>query len=78
MSIYIGIPFCPTKCAYCTFPAYAIRRKSGRVETFLDGLHEEIREMGKWLTEQDMKITTIYFGGGTPTSIEAEEMDALV
>ena len=77
VSIYIGIPFCPTKCAYCTFPAYAIRRKSGRVESFLDGLHEEIREMGKWLTEHDMKITTIYFGGGTPTSIEAEEMDAL-
>ena len=77
VSIYIGIPFCPTKCAYCTFPAYAIRRKSGRVESFLDGLHEEIREMGKWLTEKDMKITTIYFGGGTPTSIEAEEMDEL-
>ena len=77
VSIYIGIPFCPTKCAYCTFPAYAIRRKSGRVESFLEGLHEEIREMGKWLTERNMKITTIYFGGGTPTSIEAEEMDAL-
>ncbi|QUW23455.1 coproporphyrinogen III oxidase [Sporosarcina sp. Marseille-Q4063] len=77
VSIYIGIPFCPTKCAYCTFPAYAIRRKSGRVESFLDGLHEEIREMGRWLTEKDMKITTIYFGGGTPTSIEAEEMDEL-
>ena len=77
VSIYIGIPFCPTKCAYCTFPAYAIHRKNGRVENFLDGLHVEIREIGKWLTERDIKITTIYFGGGTPTSIEAEEMDAL-
>lgn len=77
VSIYIGIPFCPTKCAYCTFPAYAIHRKNGRVESFLDGLHEEIREIGKWLTQRDKKITTIYFGGGTPTSIEADEMDAL-
>lgn len=77
VSIYIGIPFCPTKCAYCTFPAYAIRRANGRVDSFLDALHEEIREMGRWLTERNMKITTIYFGGGTPTSIEAEEMDAL-
>jgi coproporphyrinogen dehydrogenase HemZ len=77
VSIYIGIPFCPTKCAYCTFPAYAINRKNGRVETFLDGLHDEIREMGKWLTARNTTITTIYFGGGTPTSIEAEEMDAL-
>ena len=77
VSIYIGIPFCPTKCAYCTFPAYAIHRKRGRVETFLDGLHEEIRQLGDWLTARDVKVTTIYFGGGTPTSIEAEEMDAL-
>ncbi|GKV57086.1 coproporphyrinogen III oxidase [Sporosarcina sp. NCCP-2222] len=77
VSLYIGIPFCPTKCAYCTFPAYAIHRKNGRVESFLDGLHEEMREIGKWLKERDIKITTIYFGGGTPTSIEADEMDAL-
>ena len=79
ISVYIGIPFCPTKCAYCTFPAYAIgsNRKHGRVTTFLDGLHIELREMGKWLTKNSMKITSIYWGGGTPTSIEAEEMDAL-
>lgn len=79
ISVYIGIPFCPTKCAYCTFPAYAIQsnRKVGRVDTFLDGLHIEIREMGKWLTDNNMKITSIYWGGGTPTSIEADEMDAL-
>ncbi len=79
ISIYIGIPFCPTKCAYCTFPAYAIgsNRKQGRVTTFLEGLHIELREMGKWLKDNDMKITSIYWGGGTPTSIEAHEMDAL-
>lgn len=79
VSIYIGIPFCPTKCAYCTFPAYAIQsnRKQGRVATFLDGLHYEIEEMGKWLKENNIKITSVYFGGGTPTSIEADEMDAL-
>lgn len=79
LSVYIGVPFCPTKCAYCTFPAYAIgsNRKQGRVESFIDGLHEEIRQMGKWLKENNMQITTVYWGGGTPTSIEAEEMDAL-
>lgn len=79
ISIYIGVPFCPTMCAYCTFPAYAIQsnRKAGRVEKFIDGLHIELREMGKWLTEKNMRITSIYWGGGTPTSIEADEMDAL-
>lgn len=79
LSIYIGVPFCPTMCAYCTFPAYAIQsnRKAGRVEKFIDGLHIELRELGKWLTEKNMRITSIYWGGGTPTSIEADEMDAL-
>ncbi|MED1202418.1 coproporphyrinogen III oxidase [Heyndrickxia acidicola] len=77
VSIYIGIPFCPTKCAYCTFPAYAILGKQGRVDSFLSGLHYEMRETGKWLKERGIKITTVYFGGGTPTSITAEEMDLL-
>lgn len=77
VSIYIGIPFCPTKCAYCTFPAYAINGRQGSVNSFLGGLHYEIREMGRWLKENDIKITTIYYGGGTPTSITAEEMDML-
>ncbi|KAA0547509.1 coproporphyrinogen III oxidase [Bacillus sp. BGMRC 2118] len=77
VSIYIGIPFCPTKCAYCTFPAYAINGKQGKVDSFLGGLHYEMREMGKWLKENNINITTIYYGGGTPTSITAEEMDLL-
>lgn len=77
VSIYIGIPFCPTKCAYCTFPAYAINGRQGSVNSFLGGLHYEMREIGKWLKENGINITTIYFGGGTPTSITAKEMDML-
>jgi oxygen-independent coproporphyrinogen III oxidase len=77
VSIYIGIPFCPTKCAYCTFPAYAINGRQGSVNSFLGGLHFEMREIGKWLKENNIRITTVYYGGGTPTSITAEEMDML-
>jgi oxygen-independent coproporphyrinogen III oxidase len=77
VSIYIGIPFCPTKCAYCTFPAYAINGRQGSVDSFLGGLHHEIRKIGDWLKNNDIKITTVYYGGGTPTSITAEEMDML-
>lgn len=77
VSIYIGIPFCPTKCAYCTFPAYAIRANKGSVSTFLAGLHYEIGAIGNFLKENNIAITTVYYGGGTPTSITAEEMDAL-
>lgn len=77
VSLYIGIPFCPTKCAYCTFPAYAINGRQGSVNSFLGGLQYEMREIGKWLKENGINITTIYFGGGTPTSITADEMDML-
>ena len=77
VSIYIGIPFCPTKCAYCTFPAYAIQGKQGSVDAFLIGLHYEMEQIGRFLRERNISITTIYYGGGTPTSITAEEMDAL-
>lgn len=77
VSLYIGIPFCPTKCAYCTFPAYAIGAHKNSVEAYLDALHEEIRAIGKFLTEKNIQVTTIYFGGGTPTAITAEQMDDL-
>ncbi len=77
VSIYIGIPFCPTKCAYCTFPAYAIKANKGSVSGFLAGLHYELKEIGTFLKEKGIGVTTIYFGGGTPTSITADEMDAL-
>jgi oxygen-independent coproporphyrinogen III oxidase len=77
VSIYIGIPFCPTKCAYCTFPAYAINGRQGSVDSFLGGLHYEIKKIGEWLKEKGVRITTVYYGGGTPTSITAEEMDML-
>jgi oxygen-independent coproporphyrinogen III oxidase len=77
VSIYIGIPFCPTKCAYCTFPAYAINGRQGSVNSFLGGLHYEMQKVGAWLKEKDVRITTVYYGGGTPTSITAEEMDML-
>ncbi|PLR81180.1 coproporphyrinogen III oxidase [Bacillus canaveralius] len=77
VSIYIGIPFCPTKCAYCTFPAYAINGRQGTVNSFLGGLHFEIRTIGAWLKKNNIRITTVYYGGGKPTSISAEEMDML-
>ena len=77
VSLYIGIPFCPTKCAYCTFPAYDIQGLQGSVYDFLTGLHYEMEQIGRWLAENNKKVTTIYYGGGTPTSIEAEQMNAL-
>ncbi|OEF98928.1 coproporphyrinogen III oxidase [Vulcanibacillus modesticaldus] len=78
VSIYIGIPYCPTKCSYCTFPAYAINRKQGAVLDFLQALHLEIDLIGKWLKESNKKVTTIYFGGGTPTSLSPNQLNDIL
>ncbi|TDM07467.1 coproporphyrinogen III oxidase [Macrococcus lamae] len=78
VSVYIGIPFCPTKCAYCTFPAYSILVHKNDVPEFLVGLLHEIKETGEWLKRNDIKVTSIYFGGGTPTSITPEDLKLLL
>jgi oxygen-independent coproporphyrinogen-3 oxidase len=78
VSLYIGIPFCPTKCAYCTFPAYDIQQYGGSVPGFLEGLLAEIRETGAWLRRKQLKVTTLYWGGGTPTSITAAQMGLIM
>lgn len=78
VSIYIGIPFCPTKCAYCTFPAYQIRKNDSRMKPFLDMLFEEIDLVFDILKEKNKDITTIYFGGGTPTSLTAEDLERVL
>ncbi|WP_124727568.1 coproporphyrinogen III oxidase [Staphylospora marina] len=77
VSLYVGIPFCPTKCAYCTFPAYSIQGRTGSVTEFLKGLHEEVEAVGAWIRRANLPVTTVYFGGGTPTSISARQMDDL-
>lgn len=73
-SIYIGIPFCPTKCAYCTFPAYMIPRKTEEVTRFLDALIMELEAISPYLPN----ITTVYIGGGTPTSLTAKQLERLL
>lgn len=78
VSLYIGIPFCPTKCAYCTFPAYALQGKQGSVEAFLEALLKEIGFTGEWLRRRHLPVTTLYIGGGTPTSLTAGQLDLLL
>lgn len=78
VSIYIGIPFCPTKCAYCTFPAYQIRKNDARMKPFLDMLFEEIDLVFDIINKKEKDVTTIYFGGGTPTSLTAEDLERVL
>jgi len=75
VSIYIGIPFCPTHCAYCTFPAYSMEDKATYAPSFLDALERECAAIGSFLQEAGIPVTSVYLGGGTPTSLQAPELE---
>lgn len=78
ISIYIGMAFCPTRCLYCSFASNPINGNKKLVEPYLKALSYEIKEMSKYVKEKNLKIETIYFGGGTPTSINNEEFEKLM
>ena len=78
VSIYIGIPFCPTRCAYCTFAAYAHQPNKKWVAPFLESLLAEIKIIGHYLKTKKIKVTSIYLGGGTPTMLEVEEIKSVM
>lgn len=78
VSIYVGIPFCPTHCAYCTFPAYSMVEKARYAGEFLRALIQEIKLVGRILEEYRVPITTVYIGGGTPTALKAPELAELL
>lgn len=77
-SLYIGIPFCPTHCAYCTFPAYSMVDKYTYAFDFLKALEKEFTAVGKFLREYQIPVTSVYLGGGTPTSLNAPELEQLM
>ena len=75
-SLYIGIPFCPSTCLYCSFPSYAYGIWKNRVDEYLDALKIEIEFVKANL--KDKNLTTIYIGGGTPTSLDEDHLDKLL
>ena len=79
IGIYIGIAFCPTKCTYCSFPAYLKTGKyNERYNEYFDSLIVEISEMGKLISEMGLKVNTIYIGGGTPSILSNDQIDEML
>lgn len=74
-SLYIGIPFCPTTCLYCSFPSFPVGKWAGRVGEYLEALEKEIDFTADVMKEK--KLNAIYIGGGTPTTLTAGELDKL-
>ena len=75
-SLYIGIPFCPTVCAYCSFTSFPLKGFTELVEPYLKALFKEIDASSKLFPGR--KISTVYFGGGTPTTLSAEQLKRLI
>lgn len=75
-SLYIGIPFCPTTCLYCSFTSYPICAHRQRVEEYIDCLIKEMHFVAE--KYQDKILDSVYIGGGTPTTLEAEQLDRLI
>lgn len=75
-SLYIGIPFCPSICLYCSFSSSPIALWKNQVDQYLEALFKEIEFGGGAFAGR--KLNTIYIGGGTPTTLEAEQMDRLL
>ena len=78
VSLYVGIPFCPTRCAYCSFVSADVGRALKLIDPFLDALSREIRAAGAMLEGAGLKVRTVYFGGGTPTTLTAPQLDRLM
>ena len=74
----MGIPFCPTRCAYCSFVSNSVEKSFHLVEPYLQALFAEIDSAGHLAAELGLTVRSFYMGGGTPTTLTAEQMDRLL
>lgn len=76
-SLYISIPFCPTRCSYCSFVSHSIENTVKLVEPYVDLLIKEIEETGIYAKRFGLRLETVYFGGGTPTTLSAKQLSRI-
>lgn len=78
VSLYLGIPFCPTRCAYCSFVSADVGRTLKLVEPYLEAMLQEMDAAARAMEQAGLSIRSLYMGGGTPTILSAEQMDRLL
>ena len=77
ISLYSGIPFCETHCTYCSFP-YGLIQNYGKVQNFVDVYHRDIKHMKRLVKTHNLKVQSLYMGGGTPTSLSNEDFYSIL
>ena len=75
--LYVGIPFCPTRCSYCSFVSQSTEKSMKLIPPFLDALMREIDAAAEAVNKLQLSVISIYMGGGTPTTLSAEQLDRL-
>ena len=78
VSMYISIPFCPSRCSYCSFTSHAIEKAAKLIPQYVDLLCEELRDTAMLMDELGLHLETVYMGGGTPTVLTPEQMDRVL
>lgn len=77
-SLYVSIPFCPTRCSYCSFVSHSMATAIKLIPDYIDKLCEEIKITAAIADKLKLNLNTVYFGGGTPTSITAEQLNTIM
>lgn len=77
-SLYVGIPFCPSRCSYCSFVMASIERAEKLIEPYTKLLCEEIKRTAEIANKLGLRLETVYFGGGTPTTLSAEQLGTVL
>lgn len=77
-SIYISVPFCPTRCAYCSFISYAVPNLMKLIPDYVDRICDDIRRIKDLSCELSLELTSIYIGGGTPTALDATSLEKVL
>lgn len=77
-SLYVGIPFCPSRCSYCSFVMASIERAEKLIKPYTKLLCEEIKQTADIANKLGLRLETVYFGGGTPTTLSAEQLDTVL
>lgn len=78
IGLYVDIPFCPSKCIYCSFASMSTEKMGKFLKPYLDALYSEIDTTKKIVDDLGLKIESVYFGGGTPTTLSAAQLDSLI
>lgn len=77
-SLYVGIPFCPSRCSYCSFVMSSVERTKKLMEPYTQLLCEELKRTAQIASDLGLRLESIYFGGGTPTTLSAEQLNMVL